>query len=91
MLAYMRFSMTARRSLMTAICPSRSFCVAGQHGAARRGVGPLGLEGGQLRFDGGESRRLDERGASVLELRDGRVAVLDGEQVGQVVRHASSS
>ena len=86
----MRFSMTARRSLMTAICPSRSFCVAVST-ARRAGVGPLGLEGGQLRFDAGQSRRLDERGAPVLELRDGGVAVLDGEQVCQVVGHARSS
>ena len=63
----------------------------GQHGAPRRGVGPLGLERGQLPFHGGQSRRLDERGTPVLELRDGGVEVLDGEQARQVVGHAVAS
>ena len=49
----------------------------GQDGAARRGVGPLRVERRQLPLHGGQSGRLAQRGAAVLELRDGGVEVLD--------------
>ena len=63
----------------------------GEHGAPRGGVVPLRLERGQLPFHGGQSRRLDERRTPVLELRDGGVEVLDGEQTRQVVGHSVAS
>ena len=63
----------------------------GQHAASRRRVGPLGLERGQLRLHRGEPRRLDQRLAPVLELRDGRVEILDGQQVLEGVGHAMAS
>ena len=62
-----------------------------QRGAAGRGVRPLGLQPGQLRLHGGEARRLGQRGAPVLQLGDGRVEVLDGQQVGEGVRHERPS
>ena len=83
--------MLVRRSLMPPICSSRSFWVAAERGAAGRGLRPLGLQPGQLPLHGGEARRLGQRGAPVLQLGDGRVEVLDRQQVGQAVRHEKPS
>ena len=91
MAAYIRFSMTLAPLADAADLLLEILLRGGQHGAPRRGIGPLGLERGQLRLHGGQARRLDERSAPVLELRDGGVEVLDGEQVRQVVGHAIAS
>ena len=64
----------------------------GRQGATpRRRVGLLDGQRAQLRLRRGESGRLGQRVAPVLELCDGRVEVLDREQVAQDVGHDSAS
>ena len=89
--AYIRFSMPLRRSLMTAICCSRSFWVAVR--TARRAVASARSvsSAASSSLDGGQPRRLAQRGAAVLELRDGGIEVLDGQQLGEVVGHGIPS
>ena len=86
--AYIRFSMTLPPLADDGDLLLEVLLGGGEHAAARRGVRPLGLERGQLAFHGSQPRRLEQGGTPVLELRDGGVEVLDGEQMRQVVRHA---
>ena len=63
----------------------------GQRSPAAVGVGPLGLQRGQLGLDRGEARRLGQAVASVLQLGEGSVEVLHREEVVEDVGHRSSS
>ena len=78
---------------MTAICASRSFWVAAS--ALRRVVASARAtsSAASCASIGAQSRRLGQGVAPVLELRDGGVGVLHGEQVLEVegVGHASAS
>ena len=91
MAAYMRFSMTLRRSLMPAICSSSSFWVAAS--AARRAAASARSASSAASCASTAARPddLDEHSAPVLELHDGGVEILDGEQARKVVGHAIAS
>ena len=62
-----------------------------QRGAPAHRVRPLGIERRQLRLGHGEPRRRRQRVAAMLQLRDGGVVVLDGQQMVERVAHASAS
>ena len=91
MAAYIRFSTTPRRSLMPAICSSSSFWVAASTPRRAAASARSTASAASCGLDRGQARRLGQRIAPVLELRDGGVEVLHRQQVLQVVGHVIAS
>ena len=82
--------MELRRSVMHGDLLLELLLGGRERGTSARRVRPLGIQRRQPRLDHGEPRRRRQRVAAMLQLRDGGVVVLDGQQMVERVAHASA-